>query len=529
MASVKAQPEKRAVTAVAGAAPKVATHRGWYVLLSVMVLGFITASIVVQKGNWLTAEADQFLVDHLSERSFLSKVLSPHSHDAAQYQARELSHVLEFFDAQFIYWCVKHRSPHFYSIVTYVILALVSVLHVWYCSKYLRLDPAIGVLLVAVFWTTPCVFFSGQYFRNAKQGTALLLFLLVWHLIRTYQKSGGGPLNGGKKALLFLNTFVLSLALCWMDRQGYFLLAALILTLFAFAVGPKFPHWGLLLCGMSAGLVAHTIYGKFIGPGLIRNISGFQVSFEYQELPWDKLFKNSLTYLWHGVVLLINYFRYLFANLTGGLTLFAWAAMYWLFSQARLKSAQNGPGSPQRLEFKSFFGWVFLGWLGLLTGMNALMALRHEPMTWPDLRLFPHWLPVTLLALLATTFAVHALLKRFMLPAWVPRLMLAAFVISNLSTLPEHYRIFRTGHLQGYVAASPHLLKAIKDLYNSPPGNVPLKQKFDTAASARNAGDFTRILKNPLAQQNLTVDEFVFSSSFYNFLRSERNLEFKQP
>jgi hypothetical protein len=124
---------------------------------------------------------------------------------------------------------------------------------------------------------------------------------------------------------------------------------------------------------------------------------------------------------------------------------------------------------------------------------------------------------------------LHVCLKRFVLPAWIPRLVLAAFVISNVSALSEHYRIFRTGHLQGYVAAAPHLLKAIKDLYNTPPGNVPLKQKFDTAKSARNSGDFSRILKNPLAQPNLTVEEFVFSSSFYNFLRSERNLEFRQP
>jgi hypothetical protein len=526
--SVKAQAEKKAGAFSPPTASAAKSRAGLSVLAVLIVAGFITASIVAQKGNWLTGEADQFLVDHLSERSFLSKVLSPHSHDASQYQARELSHVLEFFDAQFIYWCVKRKTPHFYSIITYTILLLISILHVRYCSNHLKLDPALGVLLVAVFWTTPCIFFSGQYFRNAKQGTALLLFLLVWHLIRVYQ-NGGTPLANSKKALLLLQTFVLSVGLCWMDRQGFFLLAALIITLLAFAVGPKFPNRWLLICGMGAGLIAHTLYAKFIGPDLIRDISGFEVSFEYQKLPWDKLSEDWLTYLWQGTVLLINYFRYLFANLTGGLTLFVWAAMCRLFSKLRVNPAASGEASPQRMELKSFFGWIFIGWLGLLTIMNALMALRHEPMTWPDLRIFPHWIPITLLALLAATFAVRTSLIRFALPIWAPRLILAAFVISNVSALPEHYRIFRTGHLQGYVAAAPHLLKAIRDLYNIPPGSVPLRQKFDTAKSARNAGDFTRILKNPLAQPNLTVDEFIFSSSFYNFLRSERNLEFRQP
>ncbi len=111
---------------------------------------------------------------------------------------------------------------------------------------------------------------------------------------------------------------------------------------------------------------------------------------------------------------------------------------------------------------------------------------------------------------------------------WIPRVTLAAFLISNISALPEHYRIARTGHLQGYMAAAPYLLKAIKELNNTPEA-APSGKKFDAKKLANSGGDWTAILKNPLEHPNMSANEFVFSSHFYNFLRSQRNLDFRQP
>ena len=107
----------------------------WTAAAAFVGLAFIAASILYQKGAWLQYEADLFLVDHLGDRSFLSKVISPHIHDAEMYQARELSHVLEYLDAQFIYWCVTLKLPHFYSIVNYVLLFVVSLGFWWSATK----------------------------------------------------------------------------------------------------------------------------------------------------------------------------------------------------------------------------------------------------------------------------------------------------------------------------------------------------------------------------------------------------------
>jgi len=352
---------------------------GWYVLLVAMVLGCIAASVYSQKGGWLFGEADHFLVDHNDrDRPFLSKVLSPHSHDATQYQARELSHFFENLDARFIYWSVNHNAPHFYSIINFVFLAIISVAHFYYTTRYLRMDPWISILLIALFWTAPCIFFSGIYLRAAKVGAALMLFFLAWNMIRNtgYVNDGRKFLNPNTaafKVFLCAQTFFLTLAMCWMDRQGYYIAGCFILTLIGFWLGPKIPFRVLLITSMAAALVVHTIYGKYIGPGLILKHTGFQVSFEYQKLPWSQFFDNFFKYIWQGIVLLLNNFRWYFGNFTGGLTLFVWAAICWMFSKPRVRRVDARPEP----SLKSFLAILFAGWIALLVFMNALMALRH--------------------------------------------------------------------------------------------------------------------------------------------------------
>lgn len=509
--------EKKPIATAAAAKPP--NYTLWTIVLLLMLAGFIVASVKAQKGGWLGGEADMFLVDHLNpDRSFISKILSPHSHDASQYQGRELSHFFEYFDAQFINWSVKRKMPHFLSIMSFLFLVILSVVHWRYVAKYLRLDPVVALMLIALFWTAPTVFYSGTYIRVAKQGASLLLLLLSWHVISrlAYPKPSSSPIT---TALIWVQAFLLSLAMCWMDRQGYFLLAVLIVTLLAFWLGPKVPYRWIFISAMIAGLLAHTIYSRYIGPDLIRQHTGFAVSFQYQKLPWDKFFQSFFTFMWQGLVLMGNNFRYYFANLTGGLTLFVWAAMAWLFSRARPQGES---------QLKSFFGLLFLGWLAMLILMNALMVLRHEPLIWPDVRTHYYWIPTTVIVMLGCTLAAHVLQQRFGWPPWLMRLILAACVVSNISALPEHDRIARTGHLQGYIGAAPHLLKALEELGNTPEVAQP-KQKFDAHKLSRIEGDFTAILKNPLAERDLTVEKFVFSSHFYNYLRSRRDLEFRQP
>ena len=464
-----------------------------------------------------------WVVDGKTMRPLLDQSHLDVAWHAGQYQARELSHTFENFDARFINWSVKHKMPHFFSITSFIFLTALSLVHWRYTTKYLRLDPMVALMLIALFWTAPCIFYSGTYIRVAKQGASFILLLLCWHLITrlAFPKPSTSPAT---PVLIWLQAFLLSLAMCWMDQQGYFLAVVLILTVLAFWLGPPVPHRWLLITAMAAGVLAHKVYGHYIGPELIRKHTGFLVSFQYQKLPWEKFFQGFFGFMWDGLVLMGNNFRYYFANLTGGLTLFVWAAMAWLFSRVRV---QNDP-RPGSLQLKPFFGLLFIGWVLMLILMNAVMVLRHEPLIWPDVRTHYYWIPTTTLVLLGCTLAAYVLQRQFGTPVWLMRVVLAACVVSNISALPEHDRIARSGHLQGYIGAAPHLLRALEELGNTPEVAHP-KQKFDAQKLSTIEGDFNAILKNPLAQPNMTVQDFVFSSHFYNFLRSRRDLEFKQP
>lgn len=533
---VKTKPilEPKTPTAVS---PKVPTthYAAWMTLVVVMILGFIAGSVISQKGGWLFGEADWFLIDHNSDRPFFSKIFAPHSHDAGQYQARELNHVLEFLDAHFIYWCVRHKMPHFYSIVNFVALFIISVAFWHNVTKYLKMDPLAAVLLLAVFWTAPCIFFSGVYMRCAKQGTAFLSFFLIWFLIKRIAFSkpsvASGPgiapsLSTGSKVLLWIQTFLLGLAMCWIDRQGFYLTGAIVLSLLLFTFGPRISNQALFVTALGVAMVVHTIYNLKIGPVVVPRLTGFPVSLQFQKLPLDVLFQHLFTYLWRGTVLFLNNVGYFFANMSAGLTLFFVAALLWLYSKVRVQFTL-APKGKVSFQFKSFFGILLLVWIGLLIALNTLMVLREQGLAWPDVRVDYYWIPTTVLILIAVGFAVHLFTQQFAVPAWVPRLILAAAFISNLTCLQEHYQISRSGHRRGYMAGSVYLLKAIKELYEAPPGPVPLAKQYDTEKS-KYYEDFTHVVKNVLEYPNLTADEFVNSSNFYNWLRSKRNLDFKQ-
>jgi len=509
-------------------------HWLWTAAAVLVALGFIAASVIYQKGSWLQYEADLFLVDHLGERTFLSKVISPHIHDAEMYQARELSHVLEYIDARFIYWCVTHKLPHFYSIINYVLLFMISLGFWWNATRHLKLDPMISLFLVGMFWSTPCIFMSGVYIRDAKQGTAVLVFFLVCLMIKriaavTSASSGTLPTirrSKGAQAILWLQTFLLGLGACWTDRQGFFLVAAIALTLVCSWAGPSVPYRGVFLTALAAALLAHSIYGYAIAPPLIERLTGFKVSFEYQKFPWDKLFQNFFFHFWKGFSLFLDSFRYFFANVPRGVAIFVVLGIIWLHAR---KGSPTAPPESTRFAWlrQHYFGLLVALWVGLIIMMNVLMVLRHEAVSWSEVRAFYYWIPATVLALVGVAFAAHVFIKRSIVPLWMSRLFLAAAFLGNLTSLPEHHSVIRSGHLTGYMSAAPFLLTAIKDLYENPPGSTPMG-KFDTIASSRNQ-QHNRLLKDPLDYREMTPEEFVSTSTFYNWLRSKRNLEFRQP
>jgi hypothetical protein len=511
----------------------------WTVAVVAIIAAFVAGSIIWHNGSFLLPESDLFLVDHNDpDRSFVSKVLSPHVHDAGLYQGRELSHVLEFLDAQFIDWCVRLGLPHFYSIVTYVLLVSLSLLHWHFATTRLGLDRLSCALLLGLFWTSPCIFFSGQFLRDAKQGAALLLFLLIWFLFlklgipadpserKTSEKSVWRNLS------LVAPAFLLGLALCFMDRQGFFLTGIAAVSLLVLGLFPVRSSYLKVAAALIAPLLLHTLYTRAVAPWLIYSVNGFTVSFEYQRLPWDKLFLHPAGYFQQGATLLVNHFRYFLGNMGEEAqlpVLIVWGAMVMLF----YKAGGTRPGKGYWWLSGGRWGALFLFWVVALIGLYTLMVLRHYVLVWPDIRTHYYWIPTITLILLACTFCVHQLNQRVR-PAWswAPNCVLAVALLANLKTIPEHHRIKANGHLQGYIELAPHLLRELRSL---PAGQPALSGavKFDTKKSVMidtdlSADNRRQTLDNALANKTLTPDQFVASSHYYNFVRSRRNLPFRQ-
>src|SRR3954471_1231607 len=231
-------------------------------LLSVVVL----SSIVAHSRGYLQVEADLYLVDHLSDRSFISKVLSPHLNDATQYQARELSYVFDYVDAQFIYLCTTLREPHFLSVTNYLLLFVLSMVHWTRSVHYLKVDPLSALFCLLLFWTAPCIFFSGVYVRTAKPATSLFVLLLAWQVIPALRgNSEHSQTHSLSRASgsLWLQTFILTLLACFTDPQGRFLAACIALTLLLLIYFVRPAKGWILFSAIAAAMVLHSIHFNF--------------------------------------------------------------------------------------------------------------------------------------------------------------------------------------------------------------------------------------------------------------------------
>ena len=119
--------------------------------------------------------------------------------------------------------------------------------------------------------------------------------------------------------------------------------------------------------------------------------------------------------------------------------------------------------------------------------MNALMAIKHPPVTWPDVRRMYYWVPTSTLFLFMATVALRGALG-----LGLPRLAVRVVLVSNLASLPTHRHYLETDHLSAEMAYSPSLLEALKHTADSaydPGGTVGEGPVYQLALRWRVSGD----------------------------------------
>ena len=106
-------------------------------------------------------------------------IFDPVSTDLGNYQARELSYLVDLWDVRFLAWSAKLGAVHFYSFSQWFLMVLTVLVQQYGTRKlFPQLPGYFATLFSLAFVLLPCVS-ANMYFRSAKHGTAFLFTLIV--------------------------------------------------------------------------------------------------------------------------------------------------------------------------------------------------------------------------------------------------------------------------------------------------------------------------------------------------------------
>jgi hypothetical protein len=509
----------------------------WWGLLLAGIGAVITFSFAMRNGGFLHGEADMYLVDHLGDRPFLSKVICPHSNDADQYQATELNHLFEYVDAHLIYWSYLAGHPHFISILSFVFFLIITCITWHWATQRLKIDRVTVFLLLGLFWTNPNFFFLGCYYRMAKQASSLFIFFCLYLLLKNLLCVG----DDGKLKLAFnrLSTgnsawlFFLGLAACFSDSQGFALVVLIGGLAALWAVLRRCREWAVGGVALLAAGATHAAYLHFLGSYVVLKFSGFEVTSQFRNEAWQRFHGDMTLCFKQAVSVLTAYTAFIFGDvpdwivwtIAGGVL----AGCFWL---------RPNLDKPMATKRNNINGWqIFVTLASAIVGLWAIFSVMmgaHPAIAWDDVQRQGYYaLPYDIMLLVTCVLLTCLFYDRF--PTFRRELLwvaLGVLILFNLESLPEHLRIAQNGHLHGFIEATPEYLNKLKVLSHTPPASAPLLKKYDTikASQLYTAND---MIRNPMLDINFkgAVDgeAFAKTSRYMNFLRSKKGLSFYEP
>lgn len=404
----------------------------------------LLSSLVYQRGAFLySIEADRFLVHYLADRGIIGKCLDVALNDWTNYQGRELSYIFDCLDARVIAVSTALRLPHFYSFTYYAALAFIAAMFVDISRRRLKLDHATIGLLLAVFLTSPTIFFSGFFYRSAKVLVALFLTAAIWALARRSARAWPLP-----AAMLLLGLA---------DMQGRLLAFALTAGLAVSCVVRRSEADRPALRAALAAAAAAVAYLYLVGPALIKAVNGYEVDLHYLDLPWKEYFSHFLLYLTRGGALFVDTFRFF----TGNLARMPAVILFGAGCLAVVAGAPDGPENAPRARLER--ASILAIWLAAFVAMFSVMLLRLPNIALPSLRRVIFWTPAAVSILFFAASAASSALKRG-LPRRAVWLTLGAMLAANVSALAGHERVIRAGVFKDDYERAPALLEGLRRL-----------------------------------------------------------------
>jgi hypothetical protein len=416
---------------------------------------FCTAAALILHGGILDPESRSYVAHYISAKPLLAKVFDVNINDLTAYQARELSYLFDYVDAQFIRICIHFGCPHFLSLTALVFATVVLVTTARYCTTDLAMEWPNVVLLLILYLSCPSTIFSASVGRTAKCGVALTI-VLGWQLIHRQVRHCPPQMGSYSSWITLLG---LGLAASVFDRQGFYVVAMAWMLLALHAYLNRNRHSLRLMTATATAILLNLIYNLIIGPRLIHHFVNYWPSFEYQRLPLDHLYAAPLAWALTGTSLVLDYLRFFVGSITRPQAMIAVALIVWL--AARTSTRRSADQTPRLVEQYSA-PILLVALLAMLVVMTALMALRHWAVTYDDLRRINYSVPSVALFLMVLTWVFSQIRHRSVLSATCVRLLLAAAVFCNLASLPDHLRIIAGGGLGPSIARSARLLDGLR-------------------------------------------------------------------
>jgi hypothetical protein len=342
--------------------------------LLLLQLGFVACVVGYWQGGVLDTEATLFVTNYLDERPFLRQIFDPEGNDFANYQARELSYVLDWADARTLDALFRHGVVLLVPLSSLVGSVALLVVLPWAARTAFPGLPGTTAGLALLVYLSHFIYLSsaGLFYRSAKMVLVPLLIALAALVIRTARH--GEPDARGRRVLHAAGLFALGCVASLLDRQGFFEVAAIAALLaVALVLGRRVRATFAALAGAAA---LATAYDLWLAPALIRRLNGYRPTFLYQELDLHKLLHKPVR-LEQATELLASYTQTLLGGLPAAL------AVAFVVLVAVLWLRRPGPRRPRSLALAA--AAAVLAAHGL---MLVLMIHRHKPMySLPDHRL----------------------------------------------------------------------------------------------------------------------------------------------
>lgn len=435
-----------------------------------------TLGIAVQNGFLpLSFEGSALLLNYLTvHRPLPNMVFDPLNNDWGLYQARELSYLFDYLDAQFIRLSAKAGVGHFLSLSYYLsITGIVLLIHCVWRRLFDGLSHFMVSLACLLLLSSPFLFLGGTFFRSSKMLCSFSLALICAALLALYRRQISKPAEKFLVATVAISCLFMSL----MDRQGVFfsllLCVGVGLTALAMAFKERSRPGSLesgtcktltsLALSLFGVLLFDALYNHLLAPHAIFHFNGYWPDFSFQRMGFMDVFnfRGGLPFLFGGMgIFACN------SGMTGGLALgllIGLGLLSPLLSRRKESWRERFKSQEAHAAIQATLAYAFV-LSGMLLSAN-LMTAKHPELLWRDVIRSVYFAPNAIAILFFLLFALDSAVKSFKgnlrLKFLAP--LLALFAIGNVIALPNALETLRTGHIAVEMSFTPEAIYFIRN------------------------------------------------------------------